>query len=64
MVGVVMMARQLLVEGLIPLVGARVQAIEVELIKVLIVRAILISEVCCINWLHGLQVCLPEVYMC
>ena len=63
MVRVVMVARQLRVEGLIPLVVARVQTIQVELIKVLIVRAILVSDVGCINWLHGLQVCLPEVYM-
>ena len=63
MVGVVMLARQLRVKGLIPLVVARVQTIKVELIKVLIVRTILICEVICINWLHGLQVCLPEVYM-
>jgi len=64
MVGVVMLARQVSIEGLIPLMGARVLAIEVKLIKVLIVRAILVSEVGCINWLHGLQFCLPEVCMC
>ena len=63
MVRVVMVARQLRVEGLIPLVVARVQTIQVELIKVLIVRAIHVSDVGCINWLHGLQMCLPEVYM-
>ena len=59
-----LLARQLCVEGLIPLVDIRVQTIQVELIKFLIVRAILISEVSSINLLHGLQVSLPEVYMC
>jgi len=60
---VILLGRQLCVEDFIPLVGVRVQTIKVELIKVLIVRTIFISEVSCINCLHGLQVCLSEVYM-
>ena len=59
----VLLGRQLCVESFIPLVGVWVQTIQIKLIKVLIVRAILISEVSYINCLHGLQVCLPKVYM-
>lgn len=39
----VLLSWHLCVEGFIPLVGVGVQTIEVELIKVLIVRAILVS---------------------
>ena len=64
MVSFVLLSRKLCVERLIPLVKVRLHSIKVELINVLYVRAILVSEVISINWLHGLLVCLPEVYMC